>query len=430
MSRTFESTMREVETLEKEEAALAVAAKTQPGAARKMAEIGGKAQALRAVAGELEAKEKQEFREAAASAVPVLPDGGRPRDAEGRWVDPRTGREFRSLTPDERIAPHDTGLSLGRALRAMATNDWHGAEAEQRALSTFSGVAGGYLVPSELSGYVIDLARADSVCVQAGVRTVPFTDDGVGNTLTLARVTADPSVAWVAEAGAITPSDPTFGAVTLTANKLVCIIKASRELLADAPNAAEVIERTVASAMAAEIDRAILEGSGAGAEPTGLAIHADVTEVSMGDNGALPTNGASGTAGAPKLLACHTAIRGANHTPTAIISSPRTFGTFAGLVDSTYQPLNLPVPVARLPWLTTTNVSDVREQGSSGAVCSNAYVADWARGMLGIRQQIEVYQTRDIFLTTDEVAFLITWRGDFQPEDPTAFCRLVGIKAA
>lgn len=54
-------------------------------------------------------------------------------------------------------------------------------------------------------------------------------------------------------------------------------------------------------------------------------------------------------------------------------------------------------------------------------------MGDWSRGMLGVRQQLEVYLTRDAYLTTDQVAFLLTWRGDFQPEDASAFCRLVCI---
>jgi len=233
----------------------------------------------------------------------------------------------------------------------------------------------------------------------------------------------------VGEAGTITPSDPSFGAVVLSANKLACLIRASRELLRDAPNGAAVIEKAVAGAMAAEIDRAILECSGAGAEPSGLAVTSGVSAVEMDTDGAVPTNGSSGTAGAPKLLECYTTIQGDNHQPNAMVSSPRTFGTFAGLVDSTYQPLNLPAPIAALPWLVTTNVSDEAEQGSSGAVCSTLYMGDWTRGMLGVRQQIEVYITRDVYLANDEVALLVTWRGDFQPEDPAAFCRLVGIKA-
>jgi len=420
--RTYESTMAEVQNLEAEQRK--ITSKLAPSADDKaeLMRLEGAIEALRTIADEQHDKETQELREAAARAVPIGETASRSGEI---WRD-RQGREVRCLAPEDKLAASDSGLSLGRAVRAMALGTWQGAEEEYRALGESLGTAGGYLVPAPLSNRVIDAARAASVCIRAGVRTIPFADEG-GKTFEIAKVTADPSVAWVGEAGTITPSDPTFGAVVFTANKLVAIIRASRELLEDAPNAAEVIERTIALAMAAEIDRACLEGSGAGAEPTGLQIMADVNEVKMDTNGAIPTNGSSGVSGPAKLLETYAEVTGANFEPTAMISSPRTFAAFAGLVDDTYQPLNLPAPIAALPWLRTTNVSDTAECGSSGAVASSLYMADFTKGMLGVRSEIEIYQSRDVYLTSDETAFLVAWRGDFQVENPAAFGRLLGI---
>jgi HK97 family phage major capsid protein len=422
--------MQEIEGVQAEQARLTAKRSLDDGDKAELLKLEGRLELLREQASTAHDEEVRGMREAIATARPMFVTGA-DVPADEVWRDASTGREIRALRPDQKLATSaGDGLSFGRALRAMAIGSWKGAEAEVRALSEGLGTAGGYLMPDVLSTRVIDLARAKSVAVQSGVRTIPFTDDGEGNSLTIARVTADPSVAWVGEAGTITPSDPTFGQVILTGNKLACIVVASREILNDAPNAASLIEQTVAAAMAAEIDRAILEGSGAGAEPTGILNHADVSEEEMATDGAVPTNGSAGVAGAPKLLACYTDIQTANHEPTGIISSPRTFGTFAGLADSTYQPLELPKPIAALPWRVTTNVSDTEEHGASGAVASTLYLADWTKGMLGVRQNIEVYMTRDAFLTTDQAAFLITFRGDFQPEDATAFCRLVGVLAS
>ncbi len=346
----------------------------------------------------------------------------------------RPDAEWRTFSHGESIADHfaarsvgDDDLqrgSLGRMLRGMATGNWRGAELEQRALGTATGSAGGFIVPDILAGQFIDLARAKMVTSAAGVRVLPLEKDAFGS-YTIAKLTADPSTAWVAEAGTITPSDPTFGAVVIDPGKLACLVRVSRELLSDAPNAAEILQRTLAAAFGAEMDRAVLEGSGVGAEPGGLASIAGLGEESMGDNGAVPTN----DTGPAKLAATVLKVRQANHEPTAIISSPRQWSLFHNLKDGQKQPLRFGAGLDELNWYQTSNCSDAITQGSSGAA-GNVYTGDFTKGILAVRQGIEIYITRDAYLTTDEVAFLVTTRADFQAEDDGAFARLIGVTAS
>jgi len=101
------------------------------------------------------------------------------------------------------------GMDAGRFLRAMVVQDK--TDAERRALSEATDSAGGFTVPDMLSAELIDKARAASVVMQAGARTVPLTSDKN----TIAKVLTDPTPAWRAEAGTVANSDGTFGAVVL-----------------------------------------------------------------------------------------------------------------------------------------------------------------------------------------------------------------------
>ncbi len=187
------------------------------------------------------------------------------------------GVAFRSLKPEERLsslpipvedrakAEAAKGISLGRVVRGLATGRWDGAERERRAMSeTLS--AGGYLVPTPLADDVIDLARGYAVVFQAGARTVPMDS----KTLSIAKVTADPTAQWLAENAAATPSDLTFGEVKLTAQKLVILCKMSVELIEDAGNVDEVVNNAIAQKIALELDRVALNGSGTSPEPRGI----------------------------------------------------------------------------------------------------------------------------------------------------------------
>lgn len=351
-----------------------------------------------------------------------------------------SGRSTRSFKPNERMASRYSGerlngvavseINLGRALRGLVTADWRGADAEYRALAGTSATGGQTLLPTPLSAQFIDLARAASVCVQAGMQTLDLTGLGQGSHHTIAKATADPSAGWYAESAEITPSDPAFGAIEFIARKGVVLTKLSRELFQDAQNADTILEQVLTGALAVAIDAAALEGTGAADDqPLGLAnipTSDGISEILMAADGAVPTNGATGVSGPAKLLEVASAVRQHNATPNALISSPRTWSRYAGLKDANYQPLRLGAGLDELPWYTSTSISDARTQGT-GADASNLYAGDFAQLLLGVRQDIDVYVTRDAAITTDELYIIVTWRGDVHPTRAGSFGRLVGI---
>src|SRR5260370_756841 len=121
-----------------------------------------------------------------------------------------------------------------------------------------SDVGGGVLVPSILSADVIDLARKQAVCFQAGAQTIPMDS----STLAIAKLTADTTMQWHIENQPQTLQQNTFGRVTLSSKMLVCLVSASTAIVEDGGNISEIIENVVGIAVGVEIDREALRGDG------------------------------------------------------------------------------------------------------------------------------------------------------------------------
>jgi len=120
----------------------------------------------------------------------------------------------------------------------------------QAAGSTGVNESGGFLVPEPLSSMLIDLARARSVCIEAGARTVPGTSDQ----LVIARITGDPTVEFKGENAAFTESGPTFDRLRLVFRTMGAYCIMSRELADDGANVPELWEQTMAKALGAMFD--------------------------------------------------------------------------------------------------------------------------------------------------------------------------------
>jgi HK97 family phage major capsid protein len=101
-------------------------------------------------------------------------------------------------------------------------------EVEYRTLSK-SASGGGFFVPADLAETVIAAARAESAVAQVALEIV--TDRGESLGMPLAGTHG--SAAWVAESGAISPSDETITQNSLAAHKAVGKIIVSEELRTD-----------------------------------------------------------------------------------------------------------------------------------------------------------------------------------------------------
>lgn len=337
---------------------------------------------------------------------------------EVRWSDEK-GKEVRVLAPRERYSTRDyKGIQLGTVLRAMvcgARND-----AERRALSEGTDSAGGFTVPKPLAAEVIDRLRARSVCVRAGARTVPMEHQS----LAIARLETDPTVVWRAENDAITPSDPTFAKVQLDAKNMACLVKVSRELLADTINAEEALERAFMGAFALEFDRACLYGTGASNQPTGVGVIAGTNSVSMGTNGA--TLVSAGTY--PKIIDTIYEMQLDNAAdPTAMIYHPRTGASIAKTQDGVGNPIQVPEMVARIPKLTTTSIPINQTQGTS-TDCSSIIIGDFTQMLIGLRESMKILVLQERYMDSGQYGFIAFMRGDVQFAHLESFSKLIGIR--
>jgi HK97 family phage major capsid protein len=346
---------------------------------------------------------------------PIHVEGEQPRALGTKFIT-RDGRELRALAPSERLAdlpqPNNqrfAPLSLGRAIIGLSTGNWSQAHAEKLAISEGSNAAGGFLVTPAFATPIIDLARAQSAVIRAGASTLPWAAES--DTMTMARVTKDPTFSIVAENATIPESSMTFGAVNFIAKKIGTIVSLSRELAEDAPNAAALIEATLAKALAVELDRMALVGIG-NTELGGLLNRAGI--------------GSTGTIGAIQwedLHAAKIAIEKANYAANAYVCSPDIGGDLDILTsgDGTTLAkswLGAPPSLAGISRCVSTNCPD-----------ANVFVGQFNQLVLAIRRnaQIEVSTQAGTAFERHQMLIKLVWRGDVNTLTDSAFHILKGI---
>ena len=110
-------------------------------------------------------------------------------------------------------------------LRAIATGEKRRAQFEIRALASATAT-----VPVTFADFIV-VALTEGNPVYEGATKLRTT---TGEQITLPRVTANQSAAFVTEGSTITPADPTISSITLYANKIASLTLLSAELVRDA----------------------------------------------------------------------------------------------------------------------------------------------------------------------------------------------------
>jgi len=154
---------------------------------------------------------------------------------------------------------------------------------EEKDLSQSTDSAGGFTIPAQaLPGFLEALRSAAVVWPQAGITVF---DNVKGSPLTLPKQIGNTSVQWVGENVAPTPTDVTFGQVTMTPKKAAGLVKISNRLIRMGSIAEQVVRQNLSYSLALEIDRVLLRGSGAAGEPRGIANTAGIINVEVDVNG-------------------------------------------------------------------------------------------------------------------------------------------------
>lgn len=289
----------------------------------------------------------------------------------------------------------------------------------RNALSVGTDSAGGYTVPTVLLPGIFSALVPQSALLSAGanvgILSVP------AKSYNIAGVDAIPTPAWREEAGAIAESDPTFRNITITPQSIAFRFKLSRELLMDGQGIEPALRLVIAQAMAKALDFYGLRGSGTDPEIRGLRNISGVNITTSGTNGATPTNYA-------KLVEGWKAIATENAPlPTAEIMHPREMATFAGLVDTTGQPLRRPDLLSGMTQHQTSQIPVNLTVGSSSN-CSEIYQGNFGLFNWYFREQLSIQVLNELHATTGEIGFIAHSRVDCAVVYPKAFNVITGVR--
>lgn len=195
--------------------------------------------------------------------------------------------------------------SLMRALRAAANNDWKDAGLElecnneiskrldrtpksrssfyvpldkmlqqmpggRRDMTVAGSSGSNYLVGTDNQpGSFIDLLRNTSVALRMGVTKLT----GLKGHVTIPKMTAGNTAYWLSDENTqITESQPTIGQLSLSPKNVAALTEVSHQLLSQStPDAESLLMSSIARDIGLAVDVAILRGSGASGQPTGIA---------------------------------------------------------------------------------------------------------------------------------------------------------------
>lgn len=289
---------------------------------------------------------------------------------ERRFADWQASRGVRSdFEPGEA-----RGFSLGRLVQRMAGRSIGDDDLEQRAQAAGADSTGGVLVPESLASFVLDRIRPQTQVLNAGAQIVPMDSDE----LSIPRIASGVVGGWRAENAAVAVADMAFERVKLTAKTLAVIVKLPMEMWEDVrPEGARAIENELTLALATELDRVALRGSGVAPEPRGVRNQAGVEVQSLG------VNGAALTSFDPLVRAVGGVMRD-SFTPNAAIYSPRTWETMALFKDTTGQPLQRPTLPDGFRELVSAQVPDNVPVGTNNDT-SEITVGAWGNLLIGVR---------------------------------------------
>lgn len=139
--------------------------------------------------------------------------------------------------------------------------------ATKRDASSTDGTAGGYLVPEEAKGDLIDLTIAKMPIMTMGI--TQFT--GLRGDLPIPKITGRPTAYMVGEVQAPAKSDVTFGEIVLRPHKVAAFTKLSRRLAYQTQgNAETIIKDALSDAMALKMNDQLISGNGADRQVLGL----------------------------------------------------------------------------------------------------------------------------------------------------------------
>jgi HK97 family phage major capsid protein len=263
------------------------------------------------------------------------------------------------------------------------TGNRNESELQKRTVMTVgTNASGGFMAPqSQLGSEFVGALRAKMVMPDLGMRIM----SGLTTKITIPKVSAGVTAAFVAEESAVSAVNQTTAQITMQGRTLGCYEDVSRLLLLESDPSIEAIVRDdILSAMADKIESVAIHG-GSGAEPSGIVATAGIGSVAGGTNGLAPAWATHIPTLVKEVEIDNAAL---NAGTLGFLTNPKVKSKLASTakVASTDSVMILNDPWNALygyPLAVTTNVSSTLTKGSS-SVASALIFGDFSQLILGL----------------------------------------------
>ena len=291
----------------------------------------------------------------------------------------------------------EVATRLGKTPQGFFIPDfaWTGSRNEEElakrtVMTAGTNASGGYFAPTDqLASQWVEALRAKMVLPGLGMKIM----SGLTTKISIPKVSAGVSAAFVAEDAAVAAVNQTTGQISMQGKTLGCYEDISRLLLQQSdPSIEAIVRNDILAAVANKIEDVAIEGN-SGAEPTGITKTSGIGSVAIGTNGGAPT-WASVTNLVKEVETDNAAL---NASTMGFLSNPKVKSKLSNTakVSSTDS-----VMILNDPWNmlygyqmgVTTNVPSDLTKGSTSGTCSAMIFGDFSQLMLGL------FSTPDILI--------------------------------
>lgn len=335
--------------------------------------------------------------------------------ATGTRTLPREGRDYRSLFCRGENTALDSGQfrSAGEFFSAVISGRFD-PRLQQRGLTVGTPSSAGFLIPTEFSAQIHDVALESEIVLPRCSVEPMFTDE---KKLSAADIGSHASYLfgglvgyWKGEGSDLTESAPKFRQMTLKAKKLTCLFKFSNEWAADAPDGQTKLVSLAAGGLGWYRDVAFLTGVGAG-EPLGI-LNAGCTIVASKQ-----ANQAADTLIYENLASMLGRLHPASFSRSVWVCHVSTVPQLlrlsidVGTGGSAYPALQESNGQWRLLTRPVIFTEKLETLGSQGDIL----LADFSQYVVGLRQDIRFDVSKEYAFTSDESYGRLIARIDGQP---------------
>ena len=306
-------------------------------------------------------------------------------------------------------------LTLGGLFRAYVVGPQN--DAERRALSSTGGQSAN--IPAPLQARVLDRMREEDFLSRAGAQFVPMDSA----TLQITRGSTQAVLRWAAEGTTGAVTDPSFTSVTLTAHTHRGVIRASRELISDASDFPQALERELIGGMREVMQRAAISGTTAATQPTGLIYDSAVNSANFGSTaGSAPSS--TGAGGWGSIAQARQRLREDNVSDDrlSMVYAPRTARQFDLLRGASEKSWLSGPPALDDVARYATNAMPINLAPTTGlSAQSSIILGDFRDLVVGVRLEPNVQILSERHADSYELGFLASMRVDAAPRNPKSF---------